>query len=34
MNNGESEKEEEHFQESEYLQNTFRGLKPYDFEPE
>ena len=24
----------EHFEELEYLQNTFRGLKPYDFEPE
>ena len=34
MNNGESEEEEEHFEELEYLQNTFRGLKPYDFEPE
>ena len=33
MNNGESE-EEEHFEELEYLQNNFRGLKPYDFEPE
>ena len=33
--NGESEEEEEeHFEELEYLQNTFRGIKPYDFEPE
>ena len=35
MNNGESEEEEEeHFEELDYLQNSFRGLKPYDFEPE
>ena len=34
MNNGEREEEVEHFEELEYLQNTFRGLKPYDFEPE
>ena len=27
VNNGESEEEEEHFEELEYLQNTFRGLK-------
>ena len=34
VNNGESEEEEEHFEELEYLQNTFHSLKPYDFEPE
>ena len=35
MNNGESEEEEEEqFEELDYLQNTFRGLKPYDLEPE
>ena len=33
VSNGESE-EEEHSEELEYLKNTFRGLKPYDFEPE
>ena len=34
VSNGESEEEEEHSEELEYLQNMFRGLKPYDFEPE
>ena len=35
VNNGKSEEEkEEHFEELEYLQNTFRGLKPYDLELE
>ena len=34
LSNGESEEEEEHLEELEYLKNAFRGLKPYDFELE